>query len=221
MKIVIADGFHEADYIISLFNTKINDLVVINEDEDVCRYLSESNDIPVMHGRCTRANELKEAGAENCDLFIALSEDDYKNYVACKTAKMLMGAKRCIAMVINPKNVNIFKELGIDLVVSATYLLGEQVKNLTSIENMVNSLSLEDDKVFIAEIRIGKDLDVVGKSLREINISELGTIASITREGRTLIPNGNIVIEEDDKVMIVTTVENRDQIISVFQRKKQ
>ena len=66
MKIVIADGFHEADYIISLFNTKFNDLVVINEDEDVCRYLSESNDIPVMHGRCTRANELKEAGAENC-----------------------------------------------------------------------------------------------------------------------------------------------------------
>jgi len=220
MKVVIADGFHEADYIISLFNTKLNDLVVINEDEDVCRYLSSSNDIPVMKGRCTRASDLKEAGAENCDIFIALSEDDYKNYVACKTAKMLIGAKRCIAMVINPKNVQIFKELGIDSAVSATYLLGEQVRNLTSIENMVNSLSLEDEQIFIAEIRISEDLAVVGKTLREINVSELGTIASITRDGKTLIPNGHSIIEAGDKVLIVTTVENRDQIVSEFQRKK-
>ena len=220
MKVVIADGFHEADYIISLFNTKLNDLVVINEDEDVCRYLSSSNDIPVMKGRCTRASDLKEAGAENCDIFIALSEDDYKNYVACKTAKMLIGAKRCIAMVINPKNVQIFKELGIDSAVSATYLLGEQVRNLTSIENMVNSLSLEEEQIFIAEIRISEDLAVTGKTLREINVSELGTIASITRDGKTLIPNGHSTIEAGDKVLIVTTVENRDQIVSVFQRKK-
>ncbi len=220
MKIVIAGGFHEADYIISLFNTKINDLVVINEDEDVCRYLSSANDIPVVKGKATRASDLREAGAENCDIFIALSENDYKNYVACKTAKMLLGAKRCIAMVINPKNVPIFKELGIDMAVSATYLLGEQVRNLTSIENMVNSLSLEDEHIFIAEIRISSDLEVVGKTLREINISELGTIASITRDGKTLIPNGHSVIEDKDKVLIVTTVENKDKIVSVFQRKK-
>ena len=220
MKIVIADGFHEADYIISLFNTKLNDLVVINEDEDVCRYLSSSNDIPVMKGKCTRASDLREAGAENCDIFVALSEDDYKNYVACKTAKMLLGAKRCIAMVINPKNVQIFKELGIDMAVSATYLLGEQVRNLTTVENMVNSLSLEDDKIFIAEIRVAEDLDVVGKSLREINISDLRSIASITREGKTLILNGHTVIESKDKVLIVTTVENKDKVVSVFSRKK-
>ena len=109
MKLVIADGMHEADYIISLFNTKHNELIVINEDEYACKYLSLNNDIPVMKGRCTRENELREAGAENCDLFIALSEDDYKNYVACRTAKDLLGAKRCIATVINPKNVEIFK----------------------------------------------------------------------------------------------------------------
>ena len=84
-----------------------------------------------------------------------------------------------------------------------------------------SGISRSKINIEVTESTVGKDLDVVGKSLREINISELGTIASITREGRTLIPNGNIVIEEDDKVMIVTTVENRDQIISVFQRKKQ
>ena len=220
MKIVIADGLHEADYLIDLFNTKKNDLVVINENEDACRYLSVNNEIPVVKGRCTRKTDLVEAGAENCDLFIALSDDDYKNYVACKTAGQLIGAKRCVARVANPKNVSVFKELGIDIVVCSTYLLGEYIHNLTSIENMINILSLEDEKVIITEIRITDDLQVQGKTLKEINISEMGTVSAIIRNGKTIVPNGHTSIETNDKILIVTTEESRDKIVDIFKRKK-
>ena len=220
MKIVIADGLHEADYLIHLFNSKNNDLVIINEDEDNCRYLSINNDIPVVKGRCTRKSDLVEAGAENCDLFIALSDDDYKNYVACKTAKALINAKRCVATVVNPKNVSIFKQLGIDTVVCATYLLGEYIHNFTSIENMINMMSLENEKIIIAEIRINKDLDVEGKTLQQISISDLGTVSSVIRNGKTIIPNGQTQIKENDKVLIVTTLENKSKIADIFQRKK-
>ena len=219
MKVVIADGFHEADYIINLFNSKVNDLVVINENEDIAHYLSLNNDIPVMIGHCTKESDLIEAGAQDCDLFIALSEDDYKSYVACKTAKMI-GAKRVIATVINPKKVKIFKDLGIDMVVCSTYLLGEHIHNLTSIENMVNSLSLEDEKVSILEIRINDELAVTGKTLAEINISEYGIISSIMRAGKAIIPNGQSEILAGDTVLIVTTSENRNMIIDTFKRKK-
>lgn len=220
MKLVIADGMHEADYIISLFNTKYNELIVINEDEYACKYLSLNNDIPVMKGRCTRENELREAGAENCDLFIALSEDDYKNYVACRTAKELLGAKRCIATVINPKNVDIFKSLGIDSVISSTYLLGERVNNITSVENLINSLSLEDDKIQIVELKLTEGLEVIGKSLAEINISDIGTISSVMHDNSPIIPNGQTILQENDKVIVVTTKDNTDKIINIFQRKK-
>ena len=220
MKLVIADGMHEADYIISLFNTKHNELIVINEDEYACKYLSLNNDIPVMKGRCTRENELREAGAENCDLFIALSEDDYKNYVACRTAKDLLGAKRCIATVINPKNVDIFKSLGIDSVISSTYLLGERVNNITSVENLINSLSLEDDKIQIVELKLTEGLEVIGKSLAEINISDIGTISSVMHGNSPILPNGQTILQENDKVIVVTTKDNTDKIINIFQRKK-
>lgn len=220
MKIVIADGKNEADYIISLFNTKQNDLIVINEDEDNCHYLSLNHDIPVMRGRCTRENELREAGAENCDLFIALSEDDFKNYVACKTAKMRLNAKRCIATVINPKNVSIFKQLGIDSVVCSTYLLGQQVNNITTIENLIESLTLEDDKVVIVEMRVTGDLAVCGKSLADLDIANMGTISSVIHEGSAIIPNGQTVLHENDKVLIVTTADNKDALVNNFRRKR-
>ena len=131
-----------------------------------------------------------------------------------------MNAKRCIATVINPKNVEIFRELGIDTAVSSAYLLGERIKSLTSVENMVNSLSMENEHIFIDEIRISSDLEVAGKTLAEINISDLGSVASIVRNEKALIPNGQMRIESGDKVLIVTTAENRNKAISIFQRKK-
>ena len=220
MKVVIADGVHEADYLIGLFNTKKNNLVVINQDEDVCRYLSFNHNIPVMNAKSTKENDLKDSGAQDCDLFIALSDNDYKNYVACQAAKKFINAKRSIARVSNPKNVAIFKELGINKTICSTYLLGEQIRNISSIENLISTLSFEDDKILIIELRISEDLDVVGKSLADINLSELGTISSIIRHENVIIPNGQTVLEPNDNVVIVTTVENEQNLIDIVQRKK-
>lgn len=219
MKIVITDGMHEADYIIGMYNTRDNDIIVINESEEACKYLSVSNGIPVMKGKATRESDLKEAGAEDADLFIALSKSDMNNYVACKTAKQLLGAKRCIATVINPKNVELFKKLGVDSVLSSTYMLGESIRNAASIENLMNTLSLEDSKVIIIDIKITDSQRVCGKTLKELNISNLCTVSMITRNEKSIIPNGNTMLMKDDKVLVVTTEENRETIVSVFQRK--
>ena len=221
MKIVIANGKHEADYIISKYNSKSNTLVVINEKEEDCKYLSVRNGIPVMKGLATRETDLIEAGAENADLFIALSEDDMANYVACKTARHLLGAKKCIATVLNPKNVEVFRKLGIDSVLSSTYLLGEQIRSAASVENLINTLSLHDEKVIIMQIKITSDLYFEGKTLKDLSISKIGSISAITRGHKVIIPNGATQLKENDIVLIVTTEENKEKIAKVFQRKKQ
>ena len=136
MKIVIVDGIQAADYVIKKYNTKRNDLIVINNNEEACHYLSLNNDIPVMFGKGTRESDLREIGAEDADLFIALSESDMDNYVACQTAKKLLNAKRCVTTVLNPKNVELFRDLGIDNVLCSTYLLGEQIGHSAKFDNM-------------------------------------------------------------------------------------
>ncbi len=219
-KIVITDGMHEADYIISMYNNRKNNLIVINGDEDACRYLSTNNGIPVMHGISSRERDLREAGAEDADLFIALSENDMDNYVACKTAKQLLGAKRCIATVINPKNVEVFRRLGVDSVVCSTYLLSEQIRSSASVENLINSLSLEDNKIIILELRITEGLSVQGKTLKDINISNLGSVSAIMRADKTIIPKGNTELLDGDKVLVVTSEEYRNRIVNLFQRKR-
>ena len=220
MKIVIADGKHEADYIISMYNNKKNDLIIINPDEDVCRYLSSSNNLPVMRGNPTRESDLRLAGAEDADLFIALSDNDINNYVACKLAKKFLGAKRCIATAINPKNVDAFRSMGIDSVMSSTYLLGEQIRNAASIENLIQSLSLDNDEINLLELKITSDLYVCDRSLKEINISDIGSVSSILRNQKGIIPNGNTVLLNGDKILVVITQNNRNKVIQILQRKK-
>ena len=220
MKIVIFDGMHSADYIIRKYHNRKNELIVINSREEACQYLSQNNDIPVMYGKGTRESDLREAGAENADLFVALSKSDMDNYVACQTAKKLLNVKRCVSTVLNPKNVDLFKELGIDNVLSSTYLLGEQIRNAASIENLINSLSLEDEKIIILELRITKELRVEGMTLKDINISDIGSISVIIRDQKSIIPNGNTQLLADDKVLLVTNEENRAAIVKEFQRKK-
>ena len=193
MKIVIFDGKNSADYIIGRYKNRNNDLIVINSNEEACRYLSLNHDIPVMYGKGTRESDLREAGAENADLFIALSKSDTDNYVACQTAKKLLNVKRCVSTVVNPKNVEIFRELGIDNVLSSTYLLGEQIRNAASIENLVNSLSLEDEKIILIELKITSNLQVEGMSLKDINISDIGSVSVIIRGQKSIIPNGNTI----------------------------
>ena len=219
MKIVITDGEHEADYIIKTYKDRNNYLIVINRDEEICRYLSLNNDIPVMLGRSTRESDLIEAGAEDADLFIALSQNDMDNYVSCQTAKQLLRAKRCIARVMNPKNVDIFRKLGIDSVLCSTYLLGEQIRSAASVENLINSLTLDDNRIIILELRITKDLWVKDKALKTVNLSHLGSVSIISRGPKVLIPNGDSILQENDKVLVVTNEENREEVIRMFQRK--
>lgn len=220
MKVVIANGYQEADYIISMFKETNNEIIVINQDDSTCRFLSESNAIPVFRGKPTKIANLKDADIENADLFIALSSSDIDNYEACMIAKRLFNVKRCIARVSNPKNVEVFKQLGIDSVVSSTYLLAEQIRSVSGLKDMINQMSLEDNKISILEIVMQKDTVLCGKSLMETNISHIASISCVYRDANVIIPNGQTVLMPGDKVLVVTTEENKQQIIDLFKRKK-
>ena len=85
---------------------------------------------------------------------------------------------------------------------------------------MINALSIEDEQIFIVELKITSDLDVEGKTLKDIDISSIGSVSSVIHNGKTMIPNGQTTICAGDKVLIVTTVDNKDKVIDIFQRKK-
>lgn len=128
MKIVIVGGSSEVDYLIASFLNKNHHLVVINEDRKYCDYLSSEHNIPVTCGDPCRQFVLEEAQIYGYDMLIALKNDDADNFAICQYAKKLYNIKKSICTVSNPKNVDVFKKLGIDTVISATYIVANMIE---------------------------------------------------------------------------------------------
>ncbi len=220
MKIVIAGGKHEADFIVSKLKKEHHQLIVINQDRDFATYISANNDIDVFPGDPTKAYTLSDAEAQQADVLLALSDNDTDNYITCITAKKLFNIKKTVAKVKNPKNVELFKRLGIDSVISSTYLLAQTILNESSVENIIKTLSIEDEKIVMLEIGVEEEYAIVNKRLMDIRFPSNINISCIFRDPHVIIPKGDTLIKENDKLIIISTPNDQDEIVEFIQKRK-
>lgn len=128
MKIVVAGGREQADYLTGLLKSRIKHLVLINEDRSYCEYLSAKYDMEIQLGDPCLEQVLEESGIRGSDLLIALKPLDADNLEICQMAKRLFGVKRTVCLAANPANVDVFQNLGVDQVVSVPHILDSLVR---------------------------------------------------------------------------------------------
>lgn len=220
MKIVIAGGKHEADFVIKALKEEHHHLIVINQDRTFAEYISTANDVAVFPGDPTKGYCLSDAEAHGADVILALSDSDTDNYITCITAKRLFNIKKTVAKVRNPKNVEIFKKLGVDSVISSTYLLAQTILNESSVEKILKTLSIEDEKIVMIELGVEADFSLVNKRIMDIQFPKNINISCIFRDPHVIIPNGSTVIKPDDKLIIISTPNEQEEIIEFIRKKK-
>lgn len=217
MRIVIAGGRTQADFLIGNLKARKHRLTVINGDNRYCKYLAENHKIPVFHGDPSKYFVLEEADIFNYDVLVALTEKDADNLAICQYAKRCFGIKKVICTVRNPKNVSLFKKLGIDNVISSTHMVAQYITEATTLENIIKTLTLENDKIVISEIVIEEKYDCVGKTLSNISLPPNTIIACIIRRSSEMIvPTGNDCINAGDKLLVLTSVENQKKAITAI-----
>lgn len=214
MRIVIVGGYNKADFLIDSLLKKNHKLVVVNEDKDYSEYLSMKYDISVVCGDPCKQYLLEEAEIDDFDILISLMEKDQDNFAICQTAKKIYNIKKVVCIVTDPKNVDIFKKLGLDTVISATYSISKLIEQASTIESLMNTLSLENEKIIMSEILIDKNYLSVGKKLAEIVFPENAIISCILRNNSMIVPNGNTVIEFGDKLFVISTPENQKEALN-------
>ena len=220
MRIVIANGNNSADYIIKNFKNRHNTLIVINDDKDVANRIAKSSKLPIVYGDFTKATTLKEANVEGADLFIALGHKDWDNYVGCLHARKQFGVKKCICVVQNPKNVEVFKALGFDSVISSIENLVQSVVAESSLEDLTKTKSFENDKIVMSEIVVKPTYLIAHKKIMELNFPKEGSIACVYRRPRVIIPNGSTIILPKDKLFILSTPTDQKKLIEFVRKTK-
>jgi len=212
-RVVIVGGRQEADFLISLLQEKRFDLTVINEDKAYCEVLAGKHNIPIFCGRYEKLITLHNAGIRGADIIITLMENDADNFVVCQAARKIFNVARIVATVNSPKNVEVFKQLGINTVISATYTVSTIIEQASIVGDIVNTLSLDDEKVVISKITVKEDSPILGRQIMDIVFPNNAIISCIIRDTGVTVPSGQTLINLGDKLMVISDKSAQGEVV--------
>ena len=220
MKIIIAGagavGFNLAR---ELSNDK-HDITVIEPDPSLIRSLQERVDVHALEGSCTDGDILKAAHVEQADVFIAVTNSDEINIVACTMAYAL-GAKRRIARVRNPQLSSEMaivnkREYHITRNVTPDVLAAEVALRLIEVPGVTFRAEFAEGEILLRAFRLPDHSEIEGLPLSKLSTrfpERPFLVAAIEREGQMLIPRGSDELRTEDVIylLMLKTAESEFQ----------
>lgn len=191
-----------------------HDIVAIDTDPERSGRVKEHCDVLALEGSGTSPSLLKEAGAEQFDMLIAVTSSDEVNLLACMMAHQL-GTKRTIARVSNPEfiseNSNFSpKQWGIDLTIYPEGIAAQEIVRLIKRATATDVLEFGDGKIQLLGIRLDAQSPIINKKLRDV-AKDYGNVTfrsvAIMRGPRTIIPTGDDIFKRGDHVYVMSKTE--------------
>lgn len=219
MTIVIIGGGKVGYYLAKTLAPEKHRLVLLEEDgaqcEKIAEELSDLN-IDLVHGDGTDIRCLKDAGIEHADILIAVTGHDQNNLVACQLAKSYFGVPRTIARVNNPKNIEVFKRLGVDSVVSSTAHIAEIIGQEVDWTGINRMLEQKVGDVRVKDIPVTKDSPAAGKTVAALTLPKGTILISVIRDKDAFIPDGQTRILAGDSVITLSHADNLRTLTDYF-----
>jgi len=187
-------------------------------ENDRRRYLVVEQELEhaVQYGDASELWVLERAGIQRADLVIAVTGDDEDNILICQMARDKYDVERIVARVNNPRNLDHFKELGIEPAVSATDLILRLIEHEVPQYGLVHLLDLAGDRLEIIELIVHEESPVAGNRVGDVDMPDGSLIISVLREGGGFVPQGDTVIEAGDEVLVVLDPGLEDDITARF-----
>jgi K+ transport systems, NAD-binding component len=178
------------------------DLKIIEHRKSRCLEVAEllENSL-ILNGDGTDVNLLKEENIEDMDVVLAVTDNDEKNLLCSLLAKQL-GAKKVIARADRSDYVPLFEMIGIDMAVSPRDATVNEVLKLTMGRGIEKLATLEGEKAEIIEYTTSRRSKILGKSLDRVKFPKGAIITMIVHNDDIIIPRGDSVIREGDRVIV-------------------
>ena len=188
------------------------DVTVIDNNPNKLRAVSDGMDAMAMVGDGTSYTTLKEAGIENADVLIAVTDSDEKNLLCCVIGKRT-GNLAAIARVRNPVYSNerefLQKGFGLAMLINPESAGAEEMGRIFRFPSAIDIETFAKGKIELLTVRISEKSLMVGQPLTYIH-QKLRTdvlVAVVRRKGQVIIPSGDFVIEAGDLVSVIAEHE--------------
>lgn len=206
MKIVLVGGGKVGFALCRSLVAEKHDVVLIEQNEAVLNHIVSRFDIMGLLGNGADFTILEQAGVQECDIFIALTEYDEVNMISAVLAKK-MGAKETIVRVRNPEYSNAyFKEkniLGFSLIVNPELLAARAISNIIDFPNALSVERFAGGRVSLMEFVIKDSSGLCQMPISDFR-KKFGNIivCAMERDHQLMIPSGDVTIQDKDRIFV-------------------
>ena len=201
------------------------DVVVIERDPIRAKFIESNLDCLVLNKEINRSQTMQEIDLADGDYFIAATNKDETNLIACSIAASSspdgsMLKLRKIARVSNLDYSHAEFQgspfLGADYIISPEMAAANHITEIVKQGALSDVLAFEGSSITVRNEIVDRNSSFKNKNLikirKEINKSFL--IALIRRGDSVLIPSGNTVVREGDEIYIVADEKTMDYIFA-------
>ncbi|MEX2534852.1 MAG: Trk system potassium transporter TrkA [Trueperaceae bacterium] len=203
-----------------------HNVTVIEADEERASGF-ETMDVQFVRGNGTDPEDLRGAGVERADAFIACTDNDDVNVLACLAGKGL-GAKKTLAFVTRQRYIDAFKgqnavesvALAIDRVLWPQRTLANQIVDIVRVPRAVDSAVFAGGLIKLLEYRIEDGDPFVGRPLSGADLPTSVLVVGSIRGESFIVPSGNTVLCPGDKAVFMGSSDSMRHLEAKFARRK-
>ncbi|MXZ81632.1 MAG: Trk system potassium transporter TrkA [Gammaproteobacteria bacterium] len=212
-KIIILGSGQVGTSVAEILSKEENDITVVDHNPAILGDLHNRIDVRTVVGDAASPDVLRQAGAEDAELVLAVTDSDEVNIVACQVSTQLFNTPTRIARIRSASYLShpeLF-ERDIDHIISPEQILTQQITKLIEYPGALQVLDFAGGRIRLVGIRAYYGGALVGHAIKELKRHlprVTSRIAAIYRRDRAITPTGKTVIEADDEVFFIATRED-------------
>lgn len=213
MESIIIGGGKIGYYLYKTLHAKHYQVMMVERNRDDCLKIADELNSEVICGDGTDLDVLRDAGIEEAEVVAAVTGTDEANLVICQIAKVHFHIAKTIARVNNPKNIAMFRSLGIDRIVCSTAVIANMMEYELNRGDCRVVQTLEQGTMLLAEMLVAPGNKWKDCKIKDLKLPAECVIVSILHEGKIVYPRGETQIGENDKVLFITNRKTFDNIV--------
>lgn len=210
MQIIVVGCGNIGTTIAKQLSSEGHNVTAIDTSERVVKDLTSGSDIMGIIGTGSSIKVLKDANVSTADLLIAVTDSDERNLLTCLMARKA-GAGNTIARVRNPEYLSeidfIKEDLGLSLSVNPELNSADEIARLLKFPSAIEIDTFANGRVEIFKFCVTKDNPLCNVALKDMHktLPSEVLICMVERGNETIIPSGDFVICENDKISVVAS----------------
>lgn len=183
------------------------EVTVIEESRKIYDLVTKQVDCPVILGEGSSVSVQEQAGVSRANVFVAVTNHDHDNLIACQIAKKRFGVPKTIARVKNPRNELAMQKLGVDITVSSTAIITSVIQSELPTSRIRTVLDLRTGGLELMEYCLDAESPVTRKRLRELALPADCNLVTVLREGEAIIPRGDTELQVGDTILALVKID--------------